>query len=250
MDAIHNANERAGSRTLSSATRAFALIDLVASHSRPVKPPALAAELGWSRATLHQHLVTAVGAGWLEQTESGAYRLTMRIASIGRSAMEQAGLGRRVLPVMRDLTDELREGTFLAVLNGSVAQIAERVEPRRRIRANLNTDVSLPLDTSASGKVFAAYMDAATLDDFASQGIALPHPSEIARVRANGYGISSDTDDDDETIAIAVGITDDRGECLAALGVLAPADRVDLDTVVGALRAATERIHRTMHGAR
>lgn len=247
---VHEEAERSGSRTLSSATRAFALIDAIAASGRAVRPPALAAELGWSRATLHQHLVTAVGAGWLEQTESGAYRLTMRVASIGRAAMDQAGLGRRVLPMMRELSDELREATFLAVLSGDSADITERVEPRRLIRADFNGESRWPLNISASGKVFCAFMDAAAFADLEARGIPLPSSSEIARVRVNGYAVSTTSDDDDETIAIAVAITDDRGECLAALGVLAPAERVDAENVAAALRATAERIHRTLHGAR
>jgi DNA-binding IclR family transcriptional regulator len=243
-------SDRAGVRTLSSATRAFSLIDAIAASPRPIRPPALSATLGWSRATLHQHLVTAVNAGWIEQTESGAYRLSMRVASIGRAAMEQAGLGRRVLPMMRELSDELREATFLAVLSGDSADITERVEPRRLIRADFNGDSRWPLNISASGKIFCAFMDAANLADLESRGVALPSSAEIARVRVNGYAVSTTTDEDDETIAIAVAITDDRGECLAALGILAPSERVELDAVVTSLRATAERIHRTLHGAR
>ena len=50
------------SRLLGSATRALQLLEAIAEHRVPVRPPALGQQLGWSRATLHQHLQTFVAA--------------------------------------------------------------------------------------------------------------------------------------------------------------------------------------------
>ena len=237
-------------RTLSSASRALGLLEAIAEHRRPVKPPALSRQLGWSRATLHQHLVTFVAAGWLEQLEDGSYRLSMRASRVGRAALEQSSIGERVLPVMRQLTESTRESTFLAVLDGEAAHIVERVEPRRRIRADISAEMSWALDDSASGRVLIAFADPAVVDDLKTFGAKLPTQTELARVRRNGYALSArEPDDEDMITAVAVPLMDDRGYCVAALGVLGPEERLDVEDVARKLRAGADSLHALWHTA-
>src|SRR4051794_41366465 len=87
-----------GTRTLSSATRALALLEALAEHRRPVRPPVLARQLGWGRATLHQHLTTFCIAGWLEQLPDGSYRLTLRASRLGPAPPERASIRGPALP--------------------------------------------------------------------------------------------------------------------------------------------------------
>src|SRR5690349_10089613 len=163
-----------GTRTLSSATRALALLEALAEHRRPVRPPVLARQLGWGRATLHQHLTTFCSAGWLEQLPDGSYRLTLRASRLGRAALEQASIGDRVLPVMQRLTAESREVSFLSVLDRDAAYIVERVEPDRRVRAHLDDETRWGLDESASGAVLAAFAEPAQFAALEGQGVRLP----------------------------------------------------------------------------
>jgi len=224
------------------------LLEAIAEHRQPVKPPALARQLGWSRATLHQHLVTFVAAGWLEQLEDGAYRLTMRASRVGRAALEQAGIGERLLPLMRQLTEATRESSFLAVLDDGAAHIVERVEPRRRIRADIGSEMTWALDISASGRVLTAFADPAVVDELKTAGVKLPPQSELARVRRNGYAVSAhDSDDEDLTTGVAVPIMDERGYCVAALGILGPTDRMDIEQIARRLRAGADSLHVLWH---
>ncbi|GAA3692428.1 IclR family transcriptional regulator [Arthrobacter ginkgonis] len=235
-------------RTLSSASRALALLEAIAEHRRPVKPPVLSKQLGWSRATLHQHLVTFVAAGWLDQLEDGSYRLTMRAGRVGRAAFEQATLGDRVRPLMRQLTETTREATFLAVLGNDEAYIVERCEPRRRIRADIGDQISWPLDESASGRVLVAFAEPSVVEDLLASGVRLPMQSELAKARRLGYAVSADDPNDEDRItAVAVPITDDRGYCIGALGVLGPAERMNIDEVAETLKAGAESLHRLWH---
>jgi DNA-binding IclR family transcriptional regulator len=237
-------------RTLSSASRALCLLEAIAEHRRPVKPPVLSRQLGWSRATLHQHLVTFVAAGWLEQLEDGSYRLSMRASRVGRAAMEQSSIGERVLPLMRQLTESTRESTFLAVLDGDAAHIVERVEPRRRIRADISAEMSWALDDSASGRALVAFADPGVVDELKAAGAKLPTQTELARVRRNGYAVSAkEADDEDMITAVAVPLMDDRGYCVAALGVLGPEERLDIEDVARKLRAGADTLHALWHPA-
>ncbi|WOH18181.1 IclR family transcriptional regulator [Paenarthrobacter sp. GOM3] len=242
--------QKSATRTLSSASRALGLLEAIAEHRRPVKPPTLSRQLGWSRATLHQHLVTFVNAGWLEQLEDGSYRLSMRASRVGRAAMEQSSIGERVLPLMRQLTEATRESTFLAVLDGDAAHIVERMEPRRRIRADISSEMSWALDDSASGRVLTAFADPAVVDELRATGAKLSTQTELARVRRNGYAVSArEPDDEDMITAVAVPLMDDRGYCVAALGVLGPEERLDIEDVARRLQAGADNLHALWHPA-
>src|SRR5690349_17062319 len=221
-----------GTRTLSSATRALALLEALAEHRRPVRPPVLARQLGWGRATLHQHLTTFVSAGWLEQLPDGSYRLTLRASRLGHAALEQASIGERILPVMQRLTAESREMSFLSVLDRDAAHVVERVEPDRRVRAHLDGQTRWSLDESASGAVFVAFGEAAVMAELEAQGVKMPPAREIAKVRRDGFAVSpppAEGEEGDGIVAIAVPLRDERGVCVAALGLIGPESRFDVE---------------------
>jgi DNA-binding IclR family transcriptional regulator len=238
-------NER--TRALTSPTRALTLLEAVADSRVPVRPPDLGRTLGWSRAAVHQHLVTLVSAGWLDQLQDGRYRLSLKAGRLGTAALEQAGLGDRILPLLEAATFRLREASFLAVLEGHNAHIIRRVQAPRRIQANV-TASDFDLATSASGRVLTAYASEAELTQLANDGVTLAPSRVLAEVRRRGFAVT-DVDDDpgDETTAIAVPLMDDRGRCLAAIGVLAPSDRLDVAHAGAVLIDAAHRFDQMWH---
>src|SRR4051794_31269806 len=236
-----------GTRTLSSATRALALLEALAEHRRPVRPPVLARRLGWGRATLHQHLTTFCSAGWLEQLPDGSYRLTLRASRLGRAALEQASIGDRVLPVMQRLTAESREVSVLSVFDRDAAHVVERVEPDRRVRAHLDRQARWGLDDSASGAVLAAFAEPSLLSSLEANGVAMPPAREIAKIRRDGYAISPpppDGQEGDWVMAVAIPLRDERGQCIAALGLVGPMSRFDIDAAIRLLTDAGRTLDR------
>lgn len=213
-----------------------------------MRPPTLGAQLGWSRATLHQHLQTFVAAGWLETTEDGAYQLGLRASWVGRAALEQAGIGDRVLPLMREVSASTREATFLSMLDGDHASVVERVRPARRVLADIEENTRWALDDSASGRVLAAFADSDVVADWEARGVRLPGRRELAEVRRENYAVSPHVDDDDDHItAVAVPLRDDRDRCIAALGVIGPGYRIDVPAAVDSLRQAVRRFDALWH---
>jgi len=238
-------NER--TRALTSPTRALTLLEAVADSRVPVRPPDLGRTLGWSRAAVHQHLVTLVSAGWLDQLNDGRYRLSLKAGRLGAAALEQAGLGDRILPLLEAVTFRLREAAFLAVMEGQRAHIIRRVQAPRRIQANVASS-DFDLSSSASGRVLTAYASEHELTLLAAEGVAIAPGRVLADVRRRGFAVT-DVDDDpgDETTAVAVPLMDDRGRCLAAIGVLAPSDRLDAALASAVLIDAAHRFDRMWH---
>ena len=107
-----------------------------------------------SRATAHQKLITLVHAGWVEQIDSGAYRLALHATRMGLAALSQASLGERIMPFLQSLVDGIRRDRI------------DRRDRRRRMlhRAargvrkefsapSCGSDRLLDMEQSASGRV-------------------------------------------------------------------------------------------------
>src|SRR5215469_4991250 len=113
-----NAPSASGVRPLTSALRTLAVLDVLGRSDRPLRLADVASAVKGSRATTYQKLVTLIEAGWVEQDEDGAYRLSLHAAHMGEAALDQASLGERASVVMRELVQEVRETASLAVVSG------------------------------------------------------------------------------------------------------------------------------------
>lgn len=236
-------------RPLSTALKTLALLDLIAEAATPCRPPDLARQLGWSRGTVYQQLVTLVAAGWVEQLPDGRYRLTLRATRAGRAALEQASLGERVLPTMRRLVDRTREASTVAVLDQDKAHVIQRVEPERTVRADIWLETLMPLGLTASGRVLMTFAEPDVRAAVAARGVSLPSAREMATVRREGYAVSDppEPDDVDDALAVAVPVNDERGLCIAALALVGPADRIDVAACAEHLRQASRELDALWH---
>ncbi|TCP45062.1 IclR family transcriptional regulator [Tamaricihabitans halophyticus] len=241
--------EQGGRRTqpLSTTLKSLGVLETVAQAQRSVRVSELARELGWSRAAIHQQLVTLTAAGWMEQTDEGAYRLTLRAAWVGQSALRQAGLGDRVLPAMERLLGEVREAVSLAVLERDTATIVQRLEPGRTLQVDLRAEAQMPLNRSASGQVLMAWADQRQLADLRERGVEVPDDDDRAALRDAGHAISSGRWLDGVT-GIAAPVFDVHGGCVGALSLAGPASRLDVQTATTELLRAADEINEVLSG--
>ncbi|GAA5051706.1 DNA-binding IclR family transcriptional regulator [Thermocatellispora tengchongensis] len=242
-------SEQAGPRTqpLSTAIKCLKMLEVVAEAESSVRISELSRSLGIPRAAVHQQLVTLVAAGWMEQTGDGSYRLTLRPARIGQSALRQAGLGERVLPMMERLVDEIREAVSLAILERGTATIIQRIEPGRPLQVDLRAEAQMPLSRSASGRVLMAYASPRQLAELRELGVDTPPEEELAQVRELGYATSHGRWLEG-VLGIAAPVFDLQGRCVGALSVAGPSGRFDRDKGIHALLDAVREINRVLSG--
>ncbi|PXY36830.1 hypothetical protein BA062_08010 [Prauserella flavalba] len=232
---------------LSTTLKSLGVLETVAQAERSVRVSELARELGWSRAAVHQQLVTLTAAGWMEQTDDGAYRLTLRAAWVGQSALRQAGLADRVLPAMERLVEEIREAVSLAILERDTATIIQRLEPGRTLQVDLRAEAQMPLGRSASGKVLMAWATERQLDDLRNRGVEVPAAEDLAAIREAGYATSSGRWLDGVT-GIAAPVFDVHGGCVGALSLAGPASRLDVEKATTALLRRAEEVNEVLSG--
>ena len=236
-----------GVRPIGAALKTFALLDELGRSEHPLRLVELTRAVGGGRATVYQKLVTLVQAGWVEQTEHGAYRLSMHAARIGEAALRQANLGERSRLILQELVDNLGEAASLAVITGVHAELVQRVEAEVVLRVERRVGTLLSLDQSASGRVLTAFAAPERFDSLVRKGAVLAAASALHDVRRKGYAISTGRDVPGVR-SVAVPVFDAGGACAYALSVVAPVARFDSARYVKPLLRAAAKLNTLVAG--
>ena len=231
---------KTGTRALTSSLRTLAMLDEIASFNRPVRFAELSRKIGGSRATNYQKLITLVEAGWVEPAADGCYQLTLHAARVGSIAFNQAGLGTRMHPIMEDLSGELGESVTLAVLDNDSLYIIEEVLTQDLLRVSYRVGTTMRIENTASGRIFAAFINGNHLAALEAKGIKLPDAATIDTVRREYYATSR-RDQKAEILAVGVPIFDPQQRIIAVLSIAGPYDRIDVEKGRLALMRAASR---------
>ena len=239
--------ERKGVRPLSTAVKTLDVLTFFAQQSRPLRLGEVASAMELSRATAYQRLLTLAEAGWLDQDASGAYRLTMLATRLAAAALEQGDLGSRVEPSLGKLASRLDETVSLAVLDRGQPCIVARVEADTLLRAVQKIGTLLSLAGSASGRVLCAFAEGHTLDRLRNGPHPLPDEEVMQAVRMQGYAVSSGYTESG-VVGVAVPVFDARGQVTAAVSLVQPESRFDIETCRAPMLDAAAEITAILQG--
>ncbi len=178
-------------RAISSGHRAMMLKDIAAAADMPASK-------------VHRYIVSLVRSGLVEQDPmSSRYNLGPFALNLGLIAVDRLDRVKLGLAAIDQLRDEINQTSALAVWSEHGPVIIRSVRPYRPITVNVVTGTALNLLTSASGRVFAAWLPSATTQSLISRELldpALPEVLQTAsglaemltRVRRDGVSIVSD----------------------------------------------------------
>ncbi len=126
-------------------------------RSMMLKEIAAAADMPASKA--HRYLVSLIRAGLVEQDPmSSRYDLGAFAMNIGLVALDRLDRVRLGLNSIAEMRDEINQTTALAVWGDKGPVIVRWERPRRPITVNVITGTVMDLLSSATGRVFAAWM--------------------------------------------------------------------------------------------
>jgi len=233
-------------RPLSTGIKCLELLEVLSEQPGAVRLADVTRLIGESRATTYQRLATLVAAGWAETTEDGRYRLSPRALRIGSAALEQAGLGERALPVLNRLTEQTQETSSLVLTEGSRIIIAQRVEARGVLRADLRVGAELSFKESASGMVWGAFGPDSLRDLLHTSGVRTASDTRLRDVRRNGYAVSGGGETLQGIAVVAVPVLDPNGRCVASMSLVGPEQWFDVDAVLPPLQAAAAELAATL----
>jgi DNA-binding IclR family transcriptional regulator len=183
-----------------SVERAAAILSFFTVDEPELTLAQLTLRLGASKATTHRYTMALRRVGLLRYDRSRTvYTLGPRIVELATSALAGLRIIKVAGPYMERLVDEVNETVVLSIWDGE-APVVVRVDDNtdRLVRINVRTGSRLPAETSAQGKVFAAFSGGGG--------------EEGARIRA--VGMSSNAMVVEGICAIAVPVF--QGEELAA----------------------------------
>lgn len=221
----------------STADRAFDILSMFTEQRLAISAAEVAAEMGVARSTAYRYLQSLVGSGFLEESDSGRFRLGRRIMELARLARRGIGLSEAARPVMRRLAAATGETVLLTRLAGSAVICLEREEAEHQtVRITYERGQVLPVNAGASAFVLLAWMDERELEALLTT--ANLHPltpatitakealrERLAQTAAQGYGLSRGELDED-VLGVAAPVRDPRRRIVAAISVAAVASRV------------------------
>jgi len=189
----------------------------------------IAAAAGMPASKAHRYLVSLIRAGLVEQDPmSSRYDLGPFALNVGLVALDRLDRVRLGLNAIAELRDEINQTTALAVWGDRGPVVVRWERPRRPITVNVITGTVLELLSSATGRVFAAWMPRKTVAPLLAVEMKAPDlPPELksragvdallADVRAKGFATTDGFHKVPGVVAVAVPVFNFRNEITMAL---------------------------------
>jgi DNA-binding IclR family transcriptional regulator len=224
--------------TIQVLERAFALLDMLASHQDPVSLKEISERTGLHPSTAHRILNDLAIGRFVDRPQAGSYRLGMRLLELGNLVKARLDVREAALGPMRELHKLTHQPVNLSMRQGDEIVYVERTYSERSgmqvVRA---IGGHAPLHLTSVGKLFLAHEDPQRVRAYATRTGLTGHTRnsitdvarlerELASVRTLGVA----RDDEELELGVrcmAAGIFDDQGKLVAGLSVSAPADRLE-----------------------
>jgi DNA-binding IclR family transcriptional regulator len=186
--------------------------------------------------TAHRLLAEWVAWGGLLRGDDGRYRVGMKLWRLGVRQPTARKLRDAARPYLDDLLEATGEHVHLAVRDGLGVVYLERLSGPGAVRVISDVGTRLPLHATGVGLVLLAYAPPGMLEEVLAQNPRKFQPNTVtsdkelrarlASIRATG--ISRTVEELTRgAFSIAAPVRDATGEVVAAVSVIAHAERVD-----------------------
>ncbi len=241
---------------IQSVNRALDVLELFPRGSETLGITQIADLLGVSKGTAHSLVSTLVKREFLQQDPATRrYRLGVKIFHLGLFVVQHSQLGQAIHPWAEMLCERFQEVVHVALLAGDVALVVQRFEPRTPYLLFPQAGSSLPVHSTAAGKVLLAYSRAETRNEIlktaplsrktqntlTSRALLLKEFKKIVR---QGFAV-----DREESLAgvtcVGAPIRDRSGEVVAAVSLSGSKSRMeekDIKEIIEAVRGTAMKI--------
>jgi DNA-binding IclR family transcriptional regulator len=239
--AAANDTDRAAQRGIQSIEVGGQLLRALVHHGRPMALKDLAREADMTPAKAHPYMVSFGRLGLIEQDRaSGHYLLGPLALQLGLISLQQADPVHIATPLIAEVARRIGHTVALAVWGARGATIVRTAESPSPVHVNMRHGTVFSLTNTASGRVFAAYLDAAVVRQLLDAEGArqkphapgmpperpLPSWSEFARqldeVRAHGVS-RSEGEVIEGVSAMAAPVFDHTGAIVLSVTAIGPA---------------------------
>lgn len=220
---------------IDSVEKALRLLQSFSGEAPAMSVSEAAAATGLTRATARRLLLTFERLGFAE-TDGRRFQLTARVLRLGYGYLAALPFWEHAQSHMRALSDEVRESSSLATLDGGEIVYVARVPASRMMTITFNVGSRLPAYPTSMGRVLLAALPAAELESYLDRTELkrlTDHTitdrakleAELARVAEQGYALV-DGEREEGVRSAAAPVRNAGGGVIAALNVSANAARV------------------------
>jgi len=140
-----------------SVEHAMGILEVFTTAERELTVKELADSVGMPASKTHHYLVSLVRSGILRQTESGSYDLGPFALQLGLSSLRRREPIELAVLAAKKLRDTNGETTFISIWGSFGPTIIRYFEGFQPVTVEVRAGLTLPLATSATGKVFLAW---------------------------------------------------------------------------------------------
>jgi DNA-binding IclR family transcriptional regulator len=236
--------------------RALAILEAVAQQPEGLSNAEISRKLQIPKSSASYILRTLVKQAYLNRdSETGKYRVGLKILSLSRGALSGLDVREVALPIMRHLTEKTGLTCHLAILDGPEAVYIEKVEAPGFIRMDTWVGRRMRVHATSVGKALVAYIPIQKLEKMVAEAgmekrtsktiTTLPRLlKELEKVRAQGYAV----DDEENNMGarcLGAPVFKQSGGIEASLGLSGTINQVNAHTmprIVEALKDAARHV--------
>jgi len=232
-------------RSVQSIVVGFTLIEALLSSPEPMSLKDLSAAAGMSSGKAHAYLASFRSVGLVRQEENGRYALGPYALTLGLAALSRLDVREAASGPMRAFRDEMKCGIHLAVWSGEDPIIVSRLDGTAAPPVTIRIGAALPLDISATGRVFLAFLpDARRRLDTASGLSVEPESRERIAEETRRRGLArTDSLLHVGLFGLSAPVFDHEGQLAGALTAVGPSADFETDwegrTATALVAAAT-----------
>jgi DNA-binding IclR family transcriptional regulator len=179
-----------------------ALLLELARKVRPTPLKDLAKAAGMTAGKAHPYMVSFLKVGFVTQTDAGHYELGPLALQLGLTRLQRMDPVKEASQVIEALAEETGQSVAVAVWGNLGPTIVRLEEPIQPLHVNLRTGTVMSLASTATGRLFAAYMPPKVVERLVSEELARSGPGvnrgvpvagealEAALVETRKHGIS------------------------------------------------------------
>jgi IclR family KDG regulon transcriptional repressor len=242
----------ASSHQVTSLEKALSILELVLAEGRNLSVTEISWKLGMGKGTVHRILSTLKSRKFVHQdNKTKMYGLGVRTLEIGMVSKREKYLRNAMAPFLMDLHERCKETVNAAVWECNEIRYIYRLESEEMLRISTSAGARFPGYCAATGKIFLSYMSDEDIRQIYGRKNALKKQTErsIGSVRAlireiEKVRVERVAVDDEETLAgvycVAAPILSPTGECVAAISISAPKNRVTAKTGEASAKLVSE----------
>jgi IclR family transcriptional regulator, acetate operon repressor len=190
-----------------------------------------------ANSTAHRLLAMLAYHDLVQQTESRVYVAGPALLEVGLAVLNSIDIRVHARMYLLELHAQFGETVHLATLAGTDVRFLDAIEGTHALRVVERVDEIMPAHCTSVGKALLAGLDSTALDalyaDPATFTGLTPRSirtrsqldAELEVVRSLGYA-TSDGESEEGVASVAIALRSPAGECVAALNVAAPSNRM------------------------